>query len=298
MKLCVMEIERFALHDGPGIRTTIFFKGCSMRCPWCSNPESQAPYPEVMWDERMCGGCGRCAGLSRDGEVVMVNSRPMFERSADMNCKTYVDVCPAGAITQSGHHMTPQEIMAVVMRDAHYYADSGGGVTLSGGEALEQGEKLLPLLQLCKEQGISVAVETCGQFSTKYLDVLMPYIDIVLFDIKHYDPQKLGEIAGESEVILANLDAFVASGRPVTARIPVLPRWNHSVQEMEKFFAYCRDHGLKKVDLLPYHTLGKGKYAKLGLEYNWHGSMLQKSDLAPYVELGQSMGLVVGVGGS
>ncbi len=292
-----MEIERFALHDGPGIRTTVFFKGCAMRCPWCANPESQQPYPEIMWDRRLCSGCGKCATMCEGDEVRMVEGWPVFDRPRIDNCEIYAEICPTNAITCSGKYMEAGEIMAVVMRDAHYYADSGGGVTLSGGEALEQGEALLPLLLLCKKEGISVAVETCGQFDTKHLEKLMPYIDIVLFDIKHYDPNKIAEIAGDYPTISANIDAFVAAGKPITARIPVLPAWNHKSKHMKRIFEYCTAHGITKADLLPYHTLGKGKYAKLGREYAWSGNMLQKSDLAPYMELGQRMGLEVSIGG-
>lgn len=297
--LLVMEIERFAVQDGPGIRTAVFLKGCEMRCPWCANPESQRRAVLLMHDGTACVRCGACARACPSGAVAFAAGEvPVFDRARCNACAACARVCPAGAITYSGTWMTPEQIMQTVLRDKDYYAASGGGLTLSGGEPLLWGAALLPLLAMCRENAVSVAVETCGQFPPEHLPPLLPYLGLLLFDVKHADAEKLGRVAGgHSETILENLDAAVAFGVPVTVRIPVIPDFNHTQAEMAEIFRLIKAHGVRQAELLPYHTLGKNKYAKLGLPYTLGAPMLAPHELEPYRALGEALGLAVKIGG-
>ncbi len=300
MDLNVMEIQRFAVHDGPGIRTLVFLKGCAMHCPWCSNPESQSPNRQLLYDAAKCIGCGRCAGVCPVPGAITLNGqgRPVFDRHLCTTCGLCGEVCLQNAIDFSGSRMTAEEIARLVLRDRDYYDQSGGGVTFSGGEALLQGEALLPLLRLLKEEGLHVAVETCGQFPAHLLPPLLPCIDLFLFDVKHVDPALLHSVTGgDAALIDANLSAILAAGRPVVARVPVIPGFNHSPEAMEAIFAYCAAKGITELHLLPYHTLGKGKYARLGRPYTLTAPMLTKGDLRHYPAQAAKWGIDAVIGG-
>lgn len=297
--LLVMELERFAVQDGPGIRTAVFLKGCDLRCPWCANPESQRCAVQMMHDSNKCVGCGVCAAACHNGAVTIAHGGvPIFERAKCVVCGECGRVCPLGAIEYSGRWKEPKQIIETVLRDRDYYAASGGGLTLSGGEPLLWGATLLPLLTLCGENDISVAVETCGQFPTEVLPNVLPFLRLFLFDIKHANAQRLKRVTGgDLKIILKNLDAAVASGIPVIARVPVIPGFNHTEAEMCAILRLVQRHGVKKVELLPYHTLGKNKYAKLGVPYTLDSPMLSPHDLEPYRALGGALGLAVEIGG-
>lgn len=297
--LLVMELERFAVQDGPGIRTAVFLKGCTLRCPWCANPESQSSAIELMHDRIKCVRCGSCACACQSKAVTRSHEgAPIFERTKCTVCGRCKSVCPAGAIVYSGIWMESRQIMETVLRDRDYYAQSGGGLTLSGGEPLLWGAALLPLLTLCRENGISVAVETCGQFPARALTPVLPFVELFLFDVKHADAHKLKHVTGgDLNIILGNLDTAVASGVPVIARIPVIEGFNHTMAEIEAILCTVQEHGVQKAELLPYHTLGKNKYAKLGLPYTLNAPMLAPRDLEPYRALGAALGLTVEIGG-
>ena len=297
--LPVMEIERFAVHDGPGIRSVLFLKGCVLHCPWCANPESQGGKPVLLHDAVRCVGCGACAQVCSNSAIHwQEGQRPLFDRTRCAACGRCVQQCLQSALSISGQSMTAQEIADILLRDRDYYVDSGGGVTLSGGEALLQGEALLPLLRILQQNGVSVAVETCGQFPTAVLEPLLPYLDLFLFDVKHADAAVLRAVTGgDADLIARNLDAIAAAGKQVVARVPVIPGFNHTPQAMEQILRFCIAHGITEVHLLPYHTLGKSKYAKLGLPYTLTAPMLTKAEVQPYAAQAAALGLTAVVGG-
>lgn len=298
MGLRVFEIERFAVHDGPGIRTVVFLKGCRLHCPWCSNPESQSAARELMRDEKKCVGCGECARNCPSGAVAWTpGERPRVDRKLCRACGKCASLCPAGALSLCGEDMSAEQIERTVLRDRDYYEESGGGVTFSGGEAILQAPVLAPLLASLSEKGIHTAIETCGAAPAENFAMVIPHTRLFLFDIKHADAAKLRAVTGaDIAEVGANL-AAAAAGSEVIARVPVIPGFNHTEGEMEGVFRFALAHGVRRVDLLPYHTLGKGKYERLGRAYTIDAAMLTKEELLPWKALGESLGLEVGIGG-
>ena len=296
----VMEIERFAVHDGPGIRTTVFLQGCPMRCPWCANPESQETKKQLMYQKNKCVSCGRCKKACPHGAISWKDGRPRFLRERCVSCGTCVSVCPQEAIRISGMTMTVDEILDVVLRDRDYYETSGGGITISGGEPFVQYEGFLELLQKSRQAGLHTAVETAGSVENERFREAEPYIDLFLFDVKHTDGEKLKRVTGaQPGLVRENLQyaAFAAPGK-VVFRVPVVPTFNFDAQELNNIFDLAVRLKVHRVDLLPYHTLGKGKYEQLGGVYPFAVTdMMQKEELEPYRAMGEEKGLAVHIGG-
>ncbi|MDR1624799.1 MAG: glycyl-radical enzyme activating protein [Tannerellaceae bacterium] len=290
----IIEIERFAIHDGPGIRTVVFFQGCPLHCPWCSNPESQKRGTRLMHLEKRCVTCKQCINSCPNGLISFRDDKLVFKREACTACKTCARACPREAIRFSGEKAEIPYIMEIIKRDKEYYANSGGGVTFSGGEAFMQHRALTELLTRCKEEGIHTAVETSGQTRLENITEAYPLIDLLLYDIKHANKDVLHKVTGASlDTILANLD--YAAGRDpnkIIIRIPVIPGFNFYTEEIASVFELARQRQIKEVHLLPFHTLGKDKYGQLGLSYTFpHNKMLTKEDLFPLQQMGESMGL-------
>lgn len=291
MNLHVVEIERFAIHDGPGIRTTVFLQGCPLRCPWCANPESQTIRKHLMYQASKCVGCGACLEACQYGAVRFENGRPVFLREKCVGCGACVEACLYSALRLSGETMDVEEVLRVLLRDRHYYQHSGGGITVSGGEPFVQAQGLLALVQACRGEGLHVAVETTGDADSAAFREIQPFIDLFLFDLKHPDAQVLREVTcGNLGRILSNLQSVPPE--KVVLRIPVIPGFNADALTLERIFGLAQSFGIRRVDLLPYHNLGKGKYERLGLPYALEGvKALTKADLAPWKRLGESMGL-------
>jgi len=280
--LQVLEIERFALHDGPGIRTTVFLKGCPLCCPWCANPESQKAERQLMYFENKCKSCGECAGVCPAGAISGVQGRPVFNRGRCTSCGTCAGQCPNEAIDFFGRLMTPDDILAVVMRDKDYYEYAGGGVTVSGGEPLVQADGTNELLKMAKLEGLHTALDTCGEASATVLEASLKNMDLILFDLKHDNADTLKKITGaDLGLILDNLTRAVRSGREVIARVPVIPGFNYDTKTLSGILKLAKSCGVRKANLLPYHTLGKSKYARLGRAYTWDGyGMLGKDEVS------------------
>ena len=293
MKLHVMEIERFALHDGPGIRTTVFLQGCPLRCPWCANPESKWIGKRLMYLQKRCVGCGRCVKTCPNGCIAMHDGRPQFDRAYCKACGLCASACPAQALRISGRAMETKEILAVLLRDRSYYLHTGGGITVSGGEPFVQAGGLAELLSLCKAEGLHTAVETTGNVPARDLLAGAPFINLFLYDIKHTDAERFASVTGgDLPLVLANLSLLPPA--KVVLRVPVIPGFNDDEPTLRSIFALALERGIRRLDLLPYHTLGTGKYQQLGLRYPYGDQpALTRKDLAKFRALGESLGLSV-----
>lgn len=253
MKGIIFDIERNSFVDGPGIRTTVFFKGCNLKCAWCHNPESQSPARQMMFYENLCKDCGKCKAVCPSPEKCMLCGK----------CELY---CPANARKVCGKEYTVNEVLAEVIKDKSYYDNSGGGVTFSGGECMLQVDFLIGILKACKEKGIHTAVDTAGHVSFEVFEKVLPFTDLFLYDLKVWDREKHRKYVGVgNEQILRNLEKLLQRGARVWVRIPVIPGVNDSVAEMEYIRNFLQKAGkAEKVELLPYHAMGEHKYGALG----------------------------------
>ena len=264
----VFNIQRYSIDDGPGIRTTVFFKGCPFNCLWCSNPESINPMPELIWRYTSCKQCGTCAGACPERAITLDGSDVIIDREACTCCGKCVDACLPEALSISGKRMTVDEVLKAVKRDFDYYEASGGGITASGGEILLQAPFVSALFKRCREDKISTCADTSGFGDSSAFEKILKYTDIVLFDIKHVDPAKHKRACGLSnELVLRNLDLALSSGAHVIARVPLIPEFNTSGEALMDIASTIRDAGVKEVNVMPYHRYGASKYKMLGMEY-------------------------------
>lgn len=296
--LDIFEIERFAIHDGNGIRTTVFFQGCALRCRWCANPESHTAGKHIMFFSRLCSGCGKCAAVCGQNAVKLIDGKSVIDRSRCVSCGICTAKCPCGALKISGRKISNDELFDIVLRDKDYYDASGGGVTLSGGEALLQAEKMLPFLCRCREEHIGIAVETCGYAPLSAFESVLGYADMFLFDIKTIDNRKFEEYTGGNIKTVLSAFEFLCRIAPerVTVRVPVIPGFNDN--EISDIMSYAAARDVRELHLLPYHTLGISKYEQLGLDYPYHiRESLAPDTLLPYNKMGEKLGLKVKIGG-
>ncbi len=267
----VFDIRRYSIHDGPGIRTTVFLKGCALSCWWCHNPESQAPGPQLIVRENRCIRCGACVDACPLGSARLSDAGPVSDRAKCDECETYVctSVCYAEARELAGRQMSVQEVIDRAARDLPFFRESGGGVTLSGGEPLLQAEFVAALLAGLKALGIHTALDTCGHAPWSVLDRIRGHVDLFLYDIKLMDPVGHRRFTGVSNRrILANLAALAERGHRIVLRMPVVPGINDDDPNVEQVAGLAaRLPGLAGVDLLPYHKIGADKYARLDRKY-------------------------------
>lgn len=263
----IFNIVRFSLHNGPGIRTTVFLKGCPLSCPWCHNPESQSYHPDALFVSDRCISCRCCCSVCLSGALHWDN-RPIRDPMRCTFCGACAKVCPADARHLMGQHLHVAELMDVLRRDVLFFDESGGGVTFSGGEPLSQPRFLEAALLACKSERLHTVVDTCGYAPSSVLLRLMPYVDLFLFDLKlASDSRHLRAVGVSNAPILANLALLASNHRKVVVRIPVIPGVNDDAENLQQSFEILVNLGLHKVDLLPFHESGVEKYRRLALPY-------------------------------
>ena len=254
MKATIFDIQRNSYVDGPGIRTTVFFKGCNLRCAWCHNPESQSPDVQMMFYQNKCTGCGKCR-----------EKCPNALEKCDLcgKCALY---CPNDAREVCGKEYAVDEVLREVLKDRTFYANSGGGVTFSGGECMLQIDFLESVLRACRASGIQTAVDTAGYVDYARFERILPYTDLFLYDVKCRDVEKHKKYVGvTNELILENLEKLLFAGAAVWVRIPVIGGVNDTVEEMTKIRDFLKGcPAPEQIELLPYHAMGEHKYAAIG----------------------------------
>ena len=280
----IFNIQKFCLHDGPGIRTTVFFKGCNLRCAWCANPESQETDVQLTLDEGKCSGCGRCANICPTSAREVIGGRIHLDADRCNGCGFCIGECPVNAIGREGEYISAHAVAEEVLKDSVFYAHSGGGVTLSGGEVLMQQEFATELARLLRSEGVHLAVETAAAVPEERFREFLREIDYVIIDLKHYDDAKhlAGTGVGNKDV-LRNLRLLKESGKAFLVRIPVIPGFNDGMEDARGFARLLSELDIYEAQLLPFHQMGEKKYALLGRKYAYAGEkQLHSEDLKEY----------------
>ena len=293
----VFNVVHGSFVDGWGVRTTVFLKGCPLRCKWCCNPESQHRRPELRRIAEHCSGCGKCLPVCPAGALSLAEGLVRVDREKCDGCGKCVEVCWPGALEIWGKERTAEDVFAECLRDEAFYRQSGGGVTLSGGEPTLWPDFCLEMIERCHDRGIQVAIDTCGQVtSPEGLEVLRR-ADLILFDVKGLDPERHRENTGvDIRLIARNLELMEQLGKPVIVRYPVIP--NHNRQEARDIAARLRGLScVRRVDLIPYHQYGTGKYDELDRSYTLQEESIPQEEQQALLELFQGQGLNAPLGG-
>lgn len=277
-KAKIFNVQKYNMHDGPGVRTLVFFQGCPLRCEWCSNPEGQYKSHQVLFKQDQCINCGACVSVCPVGmHKVDAAGNHFVDRNIEcVGCRKCEDICMNNALAIVGETKTIAELVDIVEEDRPFYETSGGGVTLGGGEVLAQPEAAASLLQACKQRGINTAIETCGYARPEVIEKVAPFVDLFLYDVKHMNSERHREITGvRNEMILQNLIWLLENRYNVKIRMPMLKGVNDGEEEILQLVEMLKPYqdlkNFKGVDLLPYHKMGVNKYTQLGWEYPVEG---------------------------
>ncbi|HWR43960.1 trans-4-hydroxy-L-proline dehydratase activase [Sporomusa sp.] len=264
----IFNIQKFCVHDGPGIRTTVFFKGCPLHCLWCHNPESQGFSKQVLWTQEKCTGCRRCEKACFQRAVSVNESIAFHDPSRCQLCEACIDACINNAREIAGDEYTISQLLNEIEKDRPFYEQSKGGVTFSGGEVMSQIDFAAELAQACKDRGISVVIDTCGYAPFSSFEKIMDSVELFLYDIKLMDPALHQRYTGKDNgIILENLKKLAQSGARINLRVPLIEGINADDRNIRDIIEFVQGINLVAVNLLPYHDIGKGKYKKIGGNY-------------------------------
>ncbi len=270
----ITNIQGFSIHDGPGIRTVVFFKGCPLSCAWCANPECQSAEPQMGFIESLCQGCGKCRDECPNNAIRIEEDGHRIDYSRCDSCGRCRDQCPCGALVRYGESMTLAEVWEAVRRDKMFYDESGGGVTVSGGEPLLWPAFVRELFELCRRERIDTCVETCGWVGPEALLEVIPVTDRFLFDLKEMDPKIHQDLTGQSnDRILKNAELLIKRQAEVLFRQPLIPGVNDSIEKIEATARFLKSLGRNaaKLEIMPFHRMGLGKYRALNMRYTMEG---------------------------
>ncbi len=294
----IFNIQRFSTHDGEGIRTVIFFKGCPLHCLWCSNPEGISYGYSILYDDRLCRRFEDCL-QTEDKAITRIDHRINIDRSKISHPEKLINICPSKALTVVGENKSTDDLVSEIEKDIPFFGKNGG-VTLSGGEPLARpNNEGTSLLRKLSSSGISINIET--SLYTKW-DNILPYIDLIdtfLVDLKHTDGEKFRNYTGgHAGLVMENLAKLSAYGARIIARIPVIPGFNHTEKEMQKIIDFTDSLHIKEIHFLPYHTLGVEKYKMLGQKYLFgNHKPVRETEVEPYVQYARSKGIITKIGG-
>jgi len=264
----IFNIQRFSIHDGPGIRTTVFFKGCPLNCWWCHNPEGQILDRELLVFNNRCIGCGNCAKVCDRKALSIKDGKAVLDREKCDLCGKCVENCSTKGLEFAGELVTDEWLLKEVKKDIIFFDESGGGVTISGGEPLMQFEFLLSMIKFLNKEGINVTVDTSGYGEWDKFKQLVDYVDLFLYDIKLIDNEKHKKYMGVSnEIILKNMQKLVNEKTKIAPRIPLIPGVNDGIEDIKQFAEFLASLGFREVNILPYHDFGRQKYIRTGKEY-------------------------------
>jgi pyruvate formate lyase activating enzyme len=295
----IFNIQKFSVHDGPGIRTTVFFKGCPLNCTWCHNPESKKVKKELIYWKNKCIECGDCLKYCPSSSIIEFSGKVLFDFEKCEKCGICVELCPGNAIEIVGQVQSAEDVMAEIEKDSIFYSESGGGVTFSGGEPLLQIDFLEKLLFLSKKRGIHTAVDTSGCAETNDITRIINNVDLFLYDLKHMDDKMHKKLTGVSnKLILKNLEIIKSFHKETWIRIPVLPGFNDNYSNIEATCLYLKELNFVDVFILPYTRLAEDKHQRLGLEYLHAGLNEPGSDyMKKIADIYKYYGINVKIGG-
>lgn len=295
----IFNIQRYSIHDGDGVRTIIFFKGCPLRCKWCSNPEGQTYGPSLMYDQRKCKNFGDCIEIGNPA-ITIEKGNLSIDRSNISNMKELRDSCTTKALTVVGEEISSYDLLTEIEKDLPFYGQSGGGVTLSGGEPLSRNGSVSLFLDELKKYNIHISVETTLHVTWKQIERCLGKVDCFLVDLKHTDGFKFKEFTdGDLNLVMTNLEKLDKQGHKIIIRIPVIPGFNHTSEEMAGIIDMAASlQSVDEVHFIPYHTFGSEKYKMLGMDYpysNYKG--IVEGEVKPYLEMATLKGLNAKIGG-
>lgn len=283
----IFNIQKFSINDGPGIRTVVFFKGCPLHCKWCANPESQLAKIQILWDKKKCLHCHHCLEICPQKAISLKNDNIFIDTNKCTLCNQCINTCPQKSLTSEGEIKTVQQVLDIVLQDEVFYEESDGGITLSGGEFLMQTQFAEELLIAAKEKNLHTCCETTGFCTPEKFQHIIQYIDYILFDLKHWNSQKHLEGTGiDNKLILANMKYAISMGKTVLPRIPIIPKFNDSLEDAKRFCEVLHAIGSNQCQLLPFHQFGENKYHLLNKKYAYENQpALHREDLQDYLQI-------------